>query len=146
MLTAFVVIFLAAGCGPRPQGFDVVSGETIAAADLAGRWLAINYWAQWCGPCRHEIPELNVLDAERADVLVLGVNFDAAQPAETLTVAGEMGIEFAVLSRDPAPRFGYAMPTVLPTTVLVSPAGDVHEVLVGPQTRETIEAALTSKP
>jgi hypothetical protein len=31
---------------------------------------------------------------------------------------------------------------VLPMTVIISPQGEVHKVLVGPQTAETIEASL----
>lgn len=53
-----------------------------------------------------------------------------------------MGIEFPVLVDDPQVIVGYAAAQVLPMTVIISPQGEVHKVLVGPQTAETIEASL----
>jgi hypothetical protein len=53
-----------------------------------------------------------------------------------------MGIEFPVLVDDPQVIVGYDAAQVLPMTVIISPQGSVHNVLVGPQTTETIEASL----
>ena len=59
-------------------------GRPVAAEQLDGHWLVVNYWADWCAPCRTEIPEMNRL----AQVLegqggrVIGVNFDGLRDAE----------------------------------------------------------------
>ena len=53
-----------------------------------------------------------------------------------------MGIEFPVLTLDPAMSLGIDTPTVLPTTVLVHPDGGVREVLVGPQTAASLLAVI----
>lgn len=36
-------------------------GDTIQVADLKGKVVFINFWATWCGPCRAEMPSINVL-------------------------------------------------------------------------------------
>ncbi|WP_433903311.1 TlpA family protein disulfide reductase [Sphingobacterium puteale] len=36
-------------------------GETVSVADLKGKVVFINFWATWCGPCRAEMPSINVL-------------------------------------------------------------------------------------
>ena len=56
-------------------------GREVTAAQLQGQWLLINYWAEWCGPCRTEIPELNALSETEQGLAVLGVNFDELRAA-----------------------------------------------------------------
>ncbi len=36
-------------------------GEIVQVADLKGKVVFINFWATWCGPCRAEMPSINVL-------------------------------------------------------------------------------------
>jgi thiol-disulfide isomerase/thioredoxin len=108
-----------------------------------GRWTVINYWATWCAPCREEIPELNRFAAAHADsVAVYAVNFDGVTDEELRVQATELGITFPLLSTDPANLLGYARPTVLPTTLVITPAGGLSVRLIGPQTEATLEEAL----
>jgi thiol-disulfide isomerase/thioredoxin len=108
-----------------------------------GSWLFINYWAQWCKPCRHEVPELNALDAE-ANFAVLGVNYDGAVDEALQEQEAALSIAFPTLAEDPAARYGVARPEVLPTTLVIDPQGRLHRVLIGPQTQETLRAATAS--
>lgn len=135
LILAWVVL---AGC-ERPV-FEVVGGSGFSDSDLKDRWLVINYWATWCGPCITEIPEFNEIHHNpRSDLIVLGVNFDA--PSERSTQQADlekMKIEFPVVIQDPAVRFGYDVPSVLPTTVIVRPDGTIAAQLVGPQTKASV--------
>ncbi len=120
------------------DSFRLADGST--AAWPPGQYVAINYWAEWCLPCRLEIPELNTLHHERevTGLLILGVNYDGISGESLVALIGEMGIEFPVLVSDPFQRFGYDLPYVLPTTVIIGPDHEVHEILIGPQTRESL--------
>ena len=136
-----VLICLAlAGCG-EDWGADQ-HGSAVTAQQLKGQWLVINYWAEWCGPCRTEVPELNALDSARDDVTVLGANFDGLQGDELAAAADDLGIAFRVLSVDPADRLDLPRSTVLPVTYIVDAAGVVREHLVGEQTKEGLLARL----
>lgn len=123
-----------AGCaedwGPDQHGADVT------AQQLDGQWLLINYWAEWCGPCRVEIPELNALDAAHDDITVLGVNFDGLQGEELAAASKNLDVRFRVLSIDPAERLDLPRSAVLPVTYIVDASGKVREQLVGEQTAE----------
>lgn len=105
-----------------------------------GQWLLVNYWATWCKPCIVEIPELNAIGQHYPDVTVVGVNYDGAQGEELARQIAQLGIDFAIVA-DPAAELGVARPAVLPTTLVISPAGELHATLVGPQTLATLAAA-----
>ncbi len=111
-----------------------------------GRWMLINYWAIWCHPCRAEIPELNEFAVEYAsDTVVYGVNYDEVDNDTLLTQAEDLGIAFPLLTSDPAQSLDYARPMVLPTTMVISPDGEVWARLIGPQTVDSLAAAMQSE-
>ncbi len=135
MCYSLIVLSLLA-CGQRdgttpPTGLE----------DLRGQWVVINYWAQWCKPCIEEIPELNSLDQDYAQVTVLGVNYDGASGAELEQQRQQLGVTFASLGADPAEQLGQTRPVVLPTTFIVNPQGELVETLMGPQTLESLTQA-----
>lgn len=140
-----------------PEATDEVQSLSGAKVTLSGSdWLVVNYWAEWCGPCRHEIPELNELDGYMGDakpglsVRVLGVNYDGLRDQKLRDVSERMGIGFDVLLDDPRQRWGQEIPTVLPSTYLIAPGGDFVETLLGPQTRagilSRIETLIAQRP
>jgi thiol-disulfide isomerase/thioredoxin len=108
-----------------------------------GRTIVINYWAIWCHPCREEIPELNKFSEDYADeVTVYAVNFDGEIGEELVAQAGELGIKFTLLEEDPSPQLGYARPMVLPTSLIITPDGEIKARLIGSQTSDSLAAAL----
>ena len=135
-------LFLA-GCA-EDWGVDQ-HGRKVTAEQLEGQWLVINYWAEWCKPCRTEIPELNRLDEELRGkgVQVLGVNFDALQGETLVAAAKAFDIRFTLLAQDPAPRLELPRNDVLPVTYLVDNKGRLRERLVGEQTATGLHERLT---
>lgn len=131
------------GCA-EPDGQRVTpSGriEPFRYAEWDGRWVLVNYWAEWCAPCRREIPELNLMNAVRG-VQVVGVNFDGVSGETMPRLIAEMGIEFPTLLVDPRERFGLERPRVLPVTLVIDPAGTLVTTLQGPQTVDSLQAAM----
>ncbi len=134
---------LLGGCGAADWGVDQ-QGRTVRAGELQGRWLVINYWAEWCAPCRREVPELNRLAAEAGEPprRVLGVNFDALQGEALRRAAQGLDIRYSSLASDPAARLGLARSEGLPVTWLVDPQGRVRAQLRGEQTAAGLAAKL----
>ena len=107
------------------------------------RWILINYWAIWCNPCREEMPELNeFVHQQRERLDGYAVNFDGVTGEELAVQATDLNIEFTLLEEDPSSKLGYARPTVLPTTLLIDPAGKLKARLLGPQTAESLREAI----
>ena len=125
----------------------LVDGDPLRVDGLGEDVLFVNYWAEWCGPCIEEIPELNRLHADSPGAQVLGVNFDGLPAAEQREQMQRLGIAFPVALVDPGPTLSVAVPEVLPSTyVLRGSPPVVTAVLRGPQTLESLEAAMASAP
>lgn len=133
---------LLAGCA-EDLGPDQ-HGRKVTAEQLEGQWLIINYWAEWCAPCRVEIPELNSLanELDGRPVTVLGVNFDGLQGEALKKAAQDMGIAFTVLALDPAERYQLPRNEALPVTYIIDDQGQLRERLLGEQTAEGLKARL----
>ncbi|WP_220812922.1 TlpA disulfide reductase family protein [Pseudomonas paralcaligenes] len=142
MVIGVVAGLLLAGCADD-WGVDQ-HGRKVAAGQLEGQWLVINYWAEWCKPCRTEIPELNRLEQELRDkgAQVLGVNFDALQGEALVKATEAFDIRFTVLAQDPAERLELPRNDVLPVTYIIGADGRLRERLVGEQTAAGLRARL----
>lgn len=122
-----------------------LSYPLTAAETNDGNWRIVNYWSEWCAPCRIEIPMFNNLSARLANsnVIIVGVNFDEDPRELTLEIADEMGIEFTVLRQETIDLLGMKPPDVLPTTYLLSPSNEVMAKLIGMQSEQDILEALS---
>lgn len=132
---------LLSACG-KPD-YHTVDGGSGRFADLQGRWLLVNYWAEWCEPCLKEIPELNRFAQQYGDrATVLAVNFDGKQGDELRQQAAKLKFAFPVLLEDPAARLGYRRPEALPSTFVFGPDGKLRQVLQGEQTAASLLEAI----
>ena len=140
---ALITLVLAAATitGCEKTELQRADGTAVNWDDFRGRWVLVNYWAEWCKPCLEEIPELNELD-KAPDISVLGVNFDGVTGTALEQLGEEMGIEFLMLGQDPGPEFGWKMPVGLPATFIVDPSGNLVETRFGPQTEEDIRTLI----
>ncbi|WP_407311570.1 TlpA disulfide reductase family protein [Pseudomonas sp. nanlin1] len=142
------VAALLGGCRAADYGPDQ-NGRTVAARELDSHWLVVNYWAEWCGPCRTEIPELNALANDSKGikgqgVRVLGVNYDGLRGDDLKKASSDLGITFTVLADDPAARFALERSEALPATFIIDGKGKVRERLLGEQTAAGIKAKLVA--
>ncbi len=125
------------------QSWESPNGQLLAAADLRGRPLLVNFWATWCPPCVEELPLLDQFyQSRRAQGWqLLGLAID--QPSAVRAFLARRLLSFPIglaglggteLSRELGNSNGG-----LPFSVLFDPAGRLVERKLGRLHAEDLE-------
>lgn len=139
---------VAAPVMPAYKGKNL-DGSEFDLQSKKGTVVLVNLWATWCGPCRHEIPELEKLHAEYANrgFAVVGISVDDTAEA-VHEFLKERPIHYPIVL-DPEGRMpGILDVSVLPTSVIVDRGGRMVWRSVGivsasdPEMIKVLEAAL----
>ena len=132
---------------PAPE--FVVERWLTPEPDMRGKYVLIEYWATWCGPCRRSIPLLNEVHRRFKDrLVVIGIS---DEPAETVRALQEPRIEY-FLAIDAQARMKTALGiTGIPHAILLEPQGCVvwegYPLLEGHElTLEVVECILQADP
>jgi peroxiredoxin len=126
-------------------------GKPVKLSDLRGKFVFLDFWATWCGPCRAEIPHLKELAkkfAGRDDFVLLSVSLDNDETAWREFIKKEQMNWRHVLDKDGwqhiAAKYGV---TGIPTTFLIDKDGKVlKKDLRGPQVVAGVESGIANKP
>ena len=111
-----------------------------------GKLLVLNFWATWCGPCRHEIPYFVTLQNryQAAGLQVVGIAIDT--PANVSAFYTEMGMNYpTLLGQAEAIRLGEAYGNKiggLPYTVFIDRDGHIARVKNGPMELDEMDAVV----
>lgn len=119
------------------------SKNEIDLSHFKGKTILVNLWATWCGPCRHEMPTLDKLQAQlgsdKFEVVTLNVDRKSTAGAEAFF--SEIGIKNLSLYADPTTK---AMRSLrargLPMTMLVNTDGQEVGRIFGPADWSSKEA------
>lgn len=122
-----------------------IHGKVHTLSEYAGKWVVINYWATSCGPCLKEIPELVAFHKRHQDrdVVLLGVDFEDISLSWLKDFMDSVSMNYTVLRSDTSPETPFGNLLALPTTFIVSPAGELMVHQTGAVTAADLDAYIT---
>ncbi len=124
-----------------------INGVPHKLSDYRGKWVVVNFWATWCGPCLNEIPDLEEFYARHKDkdAVVLGINAEDIELEELRTFVDEHFMTYPVLRGNTNEESPLGPIYGLPSTFLISPKGEIATIQLGQITGEAIEEFIHSE-
>ncbi|TVZ59804.1 thiol-disulfide isomerase/thioredoxin [Flavobacteriaceae bacterium MAR_2010_105] len=118
---------------PSPQfnNYENHKGGTLSLADLKGKYVYIDVWATWCGPCKREIPFLKEVETQfhGKNIEFVSTSIDVAKDHDkwtTMVEEMELGGIQLFADNDWKSKFvtDYAIDGI-PRFILVDPDGNI---------------------
>ena len=131
-----------------------LAGSEVSLDQLKGKYLLINFWATWCGPCKVEMPSLQALyerfKSEKFEVLAISNDLFGEKVVRPYVEANHFAFP-VLLDQNLKVSHKYGVVS-LPTSFLVDPEGKIIGVLNGainwedPDTLLYFESLLKNMP
>jgi len=106
-----------------------VNGKSWGPKDFKGKYLIIDFWASWCGPCRQEIPHLKEVYKKYKDkgLEILAVSVDAKEADWKKAMAEERMAWPQINAKESKPVMASYLFSGIPYLVLVDKEGNIVE-------------------
>lgn len=109
-----------------------IDGDSFELKSTKGHWVFLHFWASWCGPCRKEMPAIQLLADILQDESFEIIMINTAEDENTVfTFLAETNVELKCLMDADGQVTEAWKPRGLPTTFIINPQGEVKYQAIG---------------
>ncbi len=122
---------------------DVSGNKIDLSKEYKNKVIVINFWATWCPPCRHEIPDLiNLYEKYKDKILLVGVSLDREKIA-LIKFMEKYKFNYPII-HDSNFRLQelYGGVYSIPTTIVINREGKIVERVIGARSFEFFEGVV----
>lgn len=130
--------------GEPAPGFTLkdLDGREFSLADFKGRPVFLNFWNEWCDPCRDEAPDLQLFHEKYGDQVVL-IGINRGDPVPLMKdFMDEFGLTYLNLrDADVSVSDSYGV-TGVPESYFIDSQGILRYKHLGPMTLSMMEEVI----
>jgi len=123
---------------------ELSNGKTVRLSDFKGKAVLLHFWATWCPPCRRELPEMNALAEKLEQTGNSKLVFLAVCVSDTeknrASFMKQNGYTFTNGLDAAGTIAGKYNISGIPTSVLISPSGEIEKINVGAMSKDKIDS------
>ena len=132
IISPFAAYACAVGDNAPSFALKDLNGNTVTLDSFKGKVVFLDFWASWCGPCKEELPELELLYKKygKDGFEVIGVSVDKSE-SNVAEFLNKRPVSFTILTNikgDVAEAYG--LPG-MPTGYIIGKDGKIQHRHVG---------------
>jgi thiol-disulfide isomerase/thioredoxin len=119
-----------------------LEGQSVRLSDFKGKYVFLNFWASWCGPCKDEMPDMERIHQKYGDdIVILAVNLgDSKTIVEEFSQ--EYGLTFQILLDEKSEVGSMYQVSGIPTSYFIDKEGHFASGFMGALTYDQMVEAI----